>query len=196
MEHVNRGFRMAFEYRIPVVVLTDAVVAHMREAVDLAAVDLRPVEPGDVGWAVRGKRGRASRNALTTGFLDPRDLRAFKEEAEKRWAAISEREASYECYMCEDASIVYLAFGISARIAREAVVEMRERGIDAGLFRPIVVSPFPAAGLAKLRGRGIKFRVLEMNEGQMYRDALEILGPEEDVELVSLMGGVVTRVEV
>ncbi|BBE42180.1 2-oxoglutarate oxidoreductase, alpha subunit [Conexivisphaera calida] len=198
MEHVNRGFRLAFEYRIPVVILTDAIVAHMRETVDMKAVssELVPVDPGDTGWATRGKRGRAVRNMLTTGFLDSRDLRAFKEEAMRRWARISAREASHECYMCDGASTIYVSFGISARIAREVVDEMREEGVDAGLFRAVTLSPFPAAGLSRLRGRGIRFRVMEMNEGQMYHDVREVLGPDEDVELVPLMGGIVTRSEV
>ncbi len=198
MVHVNRGFQLAFEYRIPVVILTDAVVAHMREAVDLEALSsrIRPVDPADLGWAVRGKRGRATRNALTTGFLDPRELREFKEEAERRWARISERESQYECYACDDASIIYVSFGISARIARELVEARREAGERAGLFRAVTISPFPAEGLSRLRGRGIRFIVAEMNEGQMYHDVREVLGPEERVEKMPLMGGVVTRSEV
>ncbi|MFP3137960.1 MAG: 3-methyl-2-oxobutanoate dehydrogenase subunit beta [Nitrososphaeria archaeon] len=194
MELVNRGFRLAFEYRIPVVILTDAIVVHMRETVDVP--ELRPVLDGVPPWAVRGKRGRGTRNALTTGFLDSRELKEFKEGLERKWRRISEREAYYECHMCDDAEVIYVAFGISARVAAEAVRELRGRGTAAGLFRPITLAPFPSGALARLRGRGIRFVVMEMNEGQMYRDVREALGPDEDVEPIPMMGGIVTRSEV
>jgi 2-oxoglutarate ferredoxin oxidoreductase subunit alpha len=45
--------------------------------------------------------------------------------------------------MTEDAEIILTAYGISARIAKVVVKELREEGIKAGLIRPIALHPFP-----------------------------------------------------
>jgi len=43
----------------------------------------------------------------------------------------------------EDAEIVLVAYGVSARVARTAIEQLREKGIKAGLIRPITLYPFP-----------------------------------------------------
>ena len=52
-------------------------------------------------------------------------------------------EQRWENYMVEDADYVFVAFGLPSRTSRNAVDQLREQGIKAGLIRPITVWPFP-----------------------------------------------------
>jgi len=72
--------------------------------------------------------------------------------------------------MTEDAEVVVIAYGAMSRSARQAVLLARERGIKAGLLRPITLWPFPYRKLRGLANRVNRFVVAEMNLGQMARE--------------------------
>jgi 2-oxoglutarate ferredoxin oxidoreductase subunit alpha len=54
-----------------------------------------------------------------------------------------DKDIRVEEYMIDDAEIVFAAYGISARISRAVIRELRAEGIKAGMIRPITISPFP-----------------------------------------------------
>ena len=84
----------------------------------------------------------------------------------------------------DDADLVLVAYGTSARIAREAADLARRAGIRAGLVRPITLWPFPAAPLVKAAKRGARFLVVEMSWGQMMEDVkLALYGTPGPVDL-------------
>ena len=58
--------------------------------------------------------------------------------------------------MVDDAEIILTAYGISARIARIAVKELRAEGIKAGLIRPIAIHPFPYKSFENLDFNRVK----------------------------------------
>jgi 2-oxoglutarate ferredoxin oxidoreductase subunit alpha len=82
---------------------------------------------------------------------------------------------SYEEYFLDDASIVVVSFGCTARSARRAVKLARERGIPAGLFRLISVWPFPEEQIRELAERVDSFLVAELNLGQVSREVERII---------------------
>ena len=69
--------------------------------------------------------------------------------------------------MVDDADVVVIAYGITARSARRAVSIARESGIKAGLLRLRVVWPFPSERLSELSDEGKEFVVAEVNNGQI-----------------------------
>ena len=77
----------------------------------------------------------------------------------------------YECFHLEDAEVVVIAYGCTARSARRAVREARGQGIAAGLFRPISLWPFPEEALWEVSRDSASIVVAEMNLGQV---ALEV----------------------
>jgi len=88
-----------------------------------------------------------------------------------------------------------VAYGTSARIARDAVRAARRAGIKAGLVRPITLWPFPAAPLLTAAERGARFLVVEMSWGQMIEDVkLALYGHPAPVDLVWRAGGGVPTV--
>ncbi len=72
--------------------------------------------------------------------------------------------------MVEDAEIVVVSFGITARSALKAVREARKKGIKAGLFRLITIWPFPEERIAEISKKVSKFVVAEINQGQVRRE--------------------------
>jgi 2-oxoglutarate ferredoxin oxidoreductase subunit alpha len=76
----------------------------------------------------------------------------------------------YERFMTDDANVVVIAYGITARAAREAVLAARERGIRAGLLRLITLWPFPAGTVKELANVVRRFVVAELNLGQIARE--------------------------
>jgi len=107
-------------------------------------------------------------------------------------------DAACETYLCEDADVVLLGYGISSRIARSAAEALRAAGVKAGVFRPITLNPFPAEALcAVLDGR--KAFVVEHSSGQFRDDVTLHLAREgkryQPVGLINHMGGVVVTVD-
>jgi 2-oxoglutarate ferredoxin oxidoreductase subunit alpha len=76
----------------------------------------------------------------------------------------------------EDARIVVIAFGSTARSARRAVKEARAMGIPAGFLRMISIWPFPEAEIREIAREADGFIVAEMNLGQMTHEVERCVG--------------------
>jgi 2-oxoglutarate ferredoxin oxidoreductase subunit alpha len=76
----------------------------------------------------------------------------------------------------DDAKIVVISFGATARSARRAVVQAREAGIPAGFLRLISIWPFPETLIKDLAKQADAFIVAEMNLGQMILEVERHVG--------------------
>ncbi|MEM3701856.1 MAG: transketolase C-terminal domain-containing protein [Conexivisphaerales archaeon] len=186
MGQVRMAFELSFKYRIPVIILTDAIIIHMLESVDLD--QLTPVSV-DANWSARGRNGGA-RHLINSIYLEPAEFSKIKAGLEEKWKTI---EPLGECFMCNDAETLFVAYGISARIAMEAASNMRENNIRAGVFRPITLNPFPGKMLVDAAKNSRRIIVVEMNEGQMVLDVQYWL--RRDVELIPFNGGIYPSTE-
>ncbi len=74
----------------------------------------------------------------------------------------------YECHDLDDAAVVLVAYGSTARSALRAMRIAHERGMRVGLLRLITVWPFPAEAIAELDVETII--VPEGNQGQIVRE--------------------------
>ena len=83
---------------------------------------------------------------------------------------------SWQTIACEDADVVIVAIGISARAATRAIEICRARGVRAGLFRPITLWPFPEEALLAAVAKARAVLVPEMNAGQLSLEVERILG--------------------
>ena len=93
--------------------------------------------------------------------------------------------------MLDDADIVLVAYGITSRIAQSCVDILREKGINAGLFRPITLWPFPNDRLRELRTKTKQFVVFELSNGQMVDDVRLFVKDHAKVDFYGRMGGVI-----
>lgn len=181
-----RAFELAYKYRSPVIVLADAVLGQVMESLEIPTHKL--AAPDVTDWAVRADS--ATRQNLITSIYLQNDLQEKHNWLlDAKYASMSVDAAS-ETYLTEDADIVLTGYGSCARIARSAVNSLRERGIKAGLFRPITLFPFPEEELQRV-AKGKKILVVELSNGQYRDDVLLHLERKEyiPVALVNRMGG-------
>lgn len=190
-----RAFDLAFRYRTPAIVLADAVMGQMMEALTLPERE-QPHPAGVEAWAVQGTAATRG-NLHTSIFLDVRELEGRNQALQRKYAAM-QAEAASEAYRTDDAEIVLAAYGVSSRIARSAVDDLRARGIRAGLFRPVTLFPFPRETLCAL-ARGRQVLVVELSCGQFHDDVVfhlaSGLGTLPPVHLLNRMGGVLLTVD-
>ena len=186
------GFDLAFRYRNPVVLLADAVIGQMVEPLVLPEQAAPP--PDTRAWAVQGT-AETRGNVVTSIFLDFEVLEALNRRLVEKYARAA-AEAVAESWQTADADVVFVAYGVSSRIVRSAVDELRRAGVRAGLFRPKTLFPFPGAALNAIARRpGMRLVVAELSDGQFRDDVLMATRFACPVSLLSRMGGNLFTVE-
>jgi pyruvate/2-oxoacid:ferredoxin oxidoreductase alpha subunit len=102
----------------------------------------------------------------------------------ERYEEIKKAEVRFESLSCgyddigagkaacsaEDADLVMVAYGTSARVCLGARKLAEKEGIKLGLFRPITLWPFPYAELGRVAKNGKPLLCVEMSMGQMVED--------------------------
>ena len=83
------------------------------------------------------------------------------------------------------------AYGASSRVARTAVNQARERGIKAGLLRPVTLWPFPVDAIRKAAGHAKAFLTVEMSMGQMVDDVRLAIDCQVPVHFFGRTGGII-----
>ncbi|MCL2826645.1 MAG: 3-methyl-2-oxobutanoate dehydrogenase subunit beta, partial [Eggerthellaceae bacterium] len=187
-DYIYTAFDAADTYRTPVMILADGMLGQMMEPVVLPEPQEGTVEKP---WATNGHHNARPRNIVNSLYLDAEELEKNNRERYERYEAIKRDEQRAETYRTEDADIVVVAFGASARIARSAVVSAREAGIKAGLIRPITLWPFPTDTIEAAVGNAKAYLSVEMNMGQMVDDIRLAVNGRVPVEFYGRTGGVI-----
>jgi len=191
-----RAFNLADRFRHPVIILADEAIGHLTERVIIPPAAEIPrtmrrlpaVAPGNgyepfratdgllvppmpmpglgfrthVTSLTHDERGYPATDAATHDLLVRRlvnKIADFKKEI-----VLVEEEGM------EGADIAVIAYGSTARTARRAVTMAREAGIQAGIFRPLSLWPFPEDEVRALSGRVQAIVVAELNLGQVRRE--------------------------
>ena len=162
-----KGFDLADKYRIPTMILCDGTTGQMMEPVTF---DFAVKQPPEKPWAVTGTRMEREHNIINSLYLQADKLEQKNFERFEKYKVIEENEVMYQEYMTEDADIIIAATGIASRIALSSVEKAREKGIRAGMIRPITLWPFPKAAFAKAAEHCQQIIALELNMGQMIED--------------------------
>lgn len=168
---METAFDLAEKYRHPVLVASDAAIGQMVEGVELR--DFKEHDIDQFDWSVKGcKAGQQPRKIQNTYYTRP-DYETYLRE---KYADITANEQRWESYKAEDAEVVLVAYGISARVSKEAVNMARARGIKLGLIRPITLWPFPVKAFETCKNAKA-FMTVEINIlGQMADDVKLALG--------------------
>ena len=160
------AFEVAERYRTPVMILADGVMGQAMEPV-VPVYRMPDRTPG--GWELSGAVDRPPR-VVRSLHLRPEDLEAHNRRLQSKFAAIAEREVRWAGEHLEDAEVLIVAYGTSARVARTAIERAHEHGLRAGLFRPISLWPFPAKELSSIARDMRAVVVVEMSAGQLVED--------------------------
>lgn len=186
------AFDLSDKYRVPAMLLADGTMGQMMEPVILPEPHESHI---DKPWAVTGTQMKRRHNIVNSLYLDPAELEKTNIERFERYKLIEENEARYESFMTEDAEIVVVAFGIAARVSKNAVAAARKEGIKAGLIRPITVWPFPKKPISELAEKVKGFISVELSMGQMIEDIKLAENCIRPVELCFRTGGMIPSPE-
>ena len=162
------AFDIADQYRHPVMLLGDGMIGQMMEPVEFKEPPKRDLPPKD--WATDGTGGTRAPNIINSLRLDPAELEKHNIHLQGKYQKMRENEVRYETYQTEDAEFVFVSYGTSARVVRNAVGQLREKGVKAGLIRPISLWPFPDAAFDELPSSVRALMSVEMSHGQMVDD--------------------------
>jgi len=187
-----RGFELADEYRMTAMVLADGTIGQMMEPVSF---DFEVKEAPEKPWATTGTKMQREHNIANSLYLSPEVLEIKNFERYEKYAQICEKEAIAEEYLLDDAEIVVAAFGIAARVSKNAVNAARAEGIKAGLIRPITLWPFPEKTFKKTVGKAKQIISVELSMGQMIEDVRLATECRVPVTLCNRVGGMIPSPE-
>jgi 2-oxoglutarate ferredoxin oxidoreductase subunit alpha len=185
------AFNLSEKYRVPVMFMMDECVGHMTEKVvipepdeiDIVPRELTDKPPGEYKpYKMNGRpvpefaRAGDGYRFHTTGLThDERGYPVMSVECQEwnvrhlvdKIRGRADEIVRYEAEALDDAEVVVLAYGITARVTRLAIDMAREHGIKVGFIRLVIVWPFPESLINDLASRVGAFVVPEINYGQV-----------------------------
>lgn len=203
-----RAYALSEKYRVPVILLMDEVIGHMREKIELPDdySDFPQAERKQPDCAPEDFKAYATDESLVpampafgsgyrwhvtglvhdeTGF--PKGTPAATLAAANRQRAKLENNlddiVQVENYRMEDADFAVVAFGGAARTAYETVDIARAEGLKVGLVRPVTIWPFAEAQMNELAGRVKGILVHELNCGQYVHEVERAVNGKVPVSL-------------
>lgn len=191
-DFVDLGFRLAFRYRTPVIMLSDGAIGQMMERVVLPPFRPRRSEEeikAECPWAALGRDKNRKPNILTSLQLDPSVQEELNLSLQRKYAEIRRKEVRYEETLTEDADLLIVAFGLAAWLSLKAVEMLRAKGLKVGLLRPITLWPFPSERISALASGVKKILCVEINAGQMIDDVRLAVSGKTEVAHFGRMGG-------
>lgn len=183
-----KGFDLADKYRMTSMILADGTMGQMMEPVSLEKVEETSY---DKPWAVTGTKGERAHNIVNSLSLVPEELENLNFARFERYKKVEENEVMYESFMMDDAEICVVAFGIAARVSKNAIVEARRKGVKVGLIRPITLWPFPKKVLLEAAEKVHSFISVELSMGQMIEDIELAIKCKRPVTLCNRVGGMI-----
>ena len=188
-----KGFELADTYRMTAMILADGTMGQMMEPVALDDLVVKPAP--EKPWATTGTKMQRPHNIVNSLSLVPEELEQLNFARYERYRTIEENEVMYEEYMMEDAEICIAAFGIAARVSKNAINEARKQGIKGGMIRPITLWPFPKDAFRRAADKVNCFISVELSMGQMIEDVRLATECKKPVTLCNRAGGMIPSPE-
>ncbi|RLI75877.1 2-oxoacid:acceptor oxidoreductase subunit alpha [Archaeoglobales archaeon] len=164
-----KAFYLAEKYRSPVVVLSDEIVGHMREGIDLPEVEEVKKNMPVVG---KGKKIHYTGLANEDGFAiyEPEK---YEKLIKKLYNKIEDAKDVIS-YKLEnpDAKTIIFAYGSPYRTAK-AVLRLAK---NVGIFKAETLFPFPEKALKKVAKNAERIIVPEMNVGKIVKEVERVVG--------------------
>ncbi|MBN2495780.1 MAG: 2-oxoacid:acceptor oxidoreductase subunit alpha [Deltaproteobacteria bacterium] len=208
------AFNMSERYRVPVMFMMDESVGHMTERViipESTEIDIEPrrltraqpsedyelyapeedlvpqMPPVGAGYRfhVTGLTHDEKGYPVMNAWVQEKLVRRLVDKIRKNASEIAINQE----FELEDAEVVIVAYGITSRVVQRTMFLAREKGLKVGVFRPVVVWPFPEDRIRELAGRAKAFVVPELNYGQVYYEVERLVAGRAPCRLVDHGGG-------
>ncbi len=186
------GFRIAEQYRIPTMILADGALGQMMEKVYLPKDGSFPHARPD--WATVGKPKSRERNYITTLHIEPNKMEEVNLQLQDKYRKLK-IETRVEEIQTDEADIILVAFGLTARICQKAMELAKVRGINVGVIRPITLYPFPYDAIEATTAKASAYLTVEMNAGQMVEDVRLAVNGKAPVYFKGRTGGMIPTPE-
>ncbi|MEO0069086.1 MAG: 2-oxoacid:acceptor oxidoreductase subunit alpha [candidate division WOR-3 bacterium] len=206
-------FNLSELYRVPVLFMMDECVGHMTEKVVVPEPEkikilprrwykgpkekYRPFKPEKDGVPMMVRAGKDYRIHITGLTHDERGYPVINADCQnwcvtrlvEKIRANAEKIIMVDEYQIEDAEVVVVAYGISARVAFKAIADARAKGVKAGMLRLITVWPFPERKITELAKRVKAFVMPEINLGQVFLELQRVVAGRCQTRHVPHCGG-------
>jgi len=210
-----RAFNLSEYYRLPVILLADEVIGHMNERViipredeieiinrrkpSVSREDYLPYEADDDGIAPMANCGDGYRIHITGLTHDERGYPAMNPQGQEQMVSRlvnkirnnRDKIIRTKNLFLDDAEVVVVSYGISARSSMQAVRSARNEGIKAGMIKLETIWPFPEELIRSVAPQVKALIMAEINGGQMVLELERCSGGACPVSLVSNYGGAI-----
>ncbi len=208
-----KAFNLSEKYRVPVIILSDEIIGHMREKVELPSQDsieiinrikpsvppewYKPYDESSNGVPPMANFGEGYRYNITGLTHDRMGFPTLRADETKELMNRLMKKTTYfksdiimlEEFMLRDAEIMVFAYGSVARVAKAAVRMARESGIKVGLLKPLTAWPFPKIQVEKLSRKINTVIVAELNAGQMVYEVERVIRKDARIERLNKFDG-------
>ncbi|MBN1277283.1 MAG: 2-oxoacid:acceptor oxidoreductase subunit alpha [Deltaproteobacteria bacterium] len=213
------AFNLSEKYRVPVLLMTDEVIGHMSEKVVIPnASEIRTIsrpkpkgrkdrfklyQPAENGVAPMPSAGDGYKIHVTGLTHDERGYPVMTVEAQAEMTDRIVRKIRdnrhdiimTDSYNLEDAEIILVSYGISARTSLAAMHMARSSGMKVGFLKLNTIWPFAEEKIAELAQRARAFITVEINYGQIHLEVMRSATGRADCHLVGHAGGTVITPE-
>ena len=206
------SFNLAERYRTPVILLSDARLANLREKVRIPPIEA--VKTSNRKVARKGEKqlflaadGVAPMPLLGDGHrvivacsshdeqgaikMTAQNHKMLVERLNDKLALVARESTKIETGFMDDAEVAVLSYGISARGVESAVKRARADGLKVGYVRLISIWPFNEAEVKRALGGAKDVIVVELNKGQIFNEVRRALGGDSETHLVWDIGQLV-----
>jgi 2-oxoglutarate ferredoxin oxidoreductase subunit alpha len=205
-----RAFNLAEKYRTPVIVLTDEIIAHVREQIIIPPLKnieiLNRKKPTAEDKMFFGLENVAPMPSVGDGFnvavtasthdeygvrftADPTVHRRMLEAINNKIKKNLDDIAEVETYNIDDCQVGIVSFGCTSRAVYEAVEAAETKGIKTGYVRLKTIWPLPEKQIRLLAESAQRIIVPEMNLGQLFYEVKRVACSREVVPLNKIGGG-------
>ena len=209
-----QAFNLSERYRTPVVLVSDEVVAHMRESFrvpeegELAITDRKKpsVPPSEYEPFKADEDGVAPLAAYGSPYVfhvsssmhgpegfsnnDPANAAWKIDQIHRKIDMHRDEIVMTRSFDTDDADVVVVAFGITVRASRAAAAKARRSGVKAGVLQLQTIWPFPDKEVRRAAQGARRVVVPEMNyAGQAANEVRRVLGPDRDIRGVNNFNG-------
>ncbi len=202
-----KSFNVSEALRVPVILLSDATLAHIWERVVIAEPGevmiinrkkpkvskelYKPFEPEEDLVPPMATFGEGYRVLVESLTHDERGYYKATNDVQRKlvWRLINKVRKNMHMlvdsasYYVEDAEYVVVAYGSTARSVYALVKELRRNGVKAGLYRPKLLWPTDEEGLIKATHTAKKVFVVENNAGVYVNEVSRVLKHKEVVSI-------------
>ena len=205
-----QAFNLAEKYRTPVMLMTDEIVAHMHEQVNVPSLEnieiINRRKPKAGEKAFFGSEEVPPMPAVGDGYdvvvtgsthdeygirvtADPVPHRRLVERLNSKIQNHVDEIADFETYNIDECQVAIVSYGCTSRSVYEAVENARQKGINSGYIRLRTLWPFPEKVVRKLAETAKAIIVPEMNLKQLFYEVERAACGQTKVIPLNKIGG-------